>query len=157
MNPDDKKDQTEPAMEGSKNLAQKSRDGRGLQESPRQEPDQPGAEFGGYGRADHAFGRDPGSSSEEGGQGAGGESGASAATVPKTRRGGSDGASQTRHSSNSDSQAQSAGVRRQGMSSTGDARQRDAFAGQGASPASRQPGSDTPDQNHQDQGGQGNP
>lgn len=69
---------------------------KGLQDRPQDHPDQAGAEYGGYGHADNSFGRDAGSSSEEGGQG-GGESGSDSLSVPKTLRGGSDGGAQTRH------------------------------------------------------------
>lgn len=129
MNLNDHKDQMPLPMHDSTNPAGKPLDGKRLQETLQPQPDQTGAEFGGYGQADHAFGRDAGSSSEEGGQGGSGDAGAE--SVPKTRRGGSDGGNQTRHSSSNDNQAQSAGVKRQG--------------------------SGTPDRNHQDQGGQGNP
>lgn len=130
MNPNDDNDQTPPASGGKPDLAGKLRRGNKLQESPQQQPDQPGAEYGGYGQADHAFGRGTGSSSDEGGQGGSKDAGINTEPVPKTRRGGSDGASQTRHSSNNDSQAQSAEVKQQDRN--------------------------TPNQNHQDQGGQGN-
>lgn len=113
MNLNDHKDQMPLPMHDSTNPAGKPLDEKRLPETLQPQPDQTGAEFGGYGQADHAFGRDAGSSSEEGGQG------------------GSDGGNQTRHSSSNDNQAQSAGVKRQG--------------------------SGTPDRNHQDQGGQGNP
>lgn len=139
MTPNDDKNQTKPAADDGMNPAGKPHEGRELQENLQRQPEQPGAEFGGYGQADHAFGRDAGSSSEEGGQGGDGESAGNAETVPKTRRGGSDGASQTRRSSSSDSQPQTS-----------------LPAGQTVSPAARQQGSDTPDQNHQNQGAQGN-
>jgi len=129
MNPKDDKDRTQPAIDGKPDPVKKTPP-QDIAENLEKQPDQPGAEYGGYGQADHAFGRDAGSSSNEGGQGGSGESGAGAQTAPKTRRGGSDGASQTRHSSDNDSQTQSADTKQQR--------------------------SETPDQNRQDQGGQGN-
>ena len=139
MTPNDDKNKTKPVADGGMNPADKPHEGGELQENLQRQPEQPGAEFGGYGQADHAFGRDAGSSSEEGGQGGGGESAGNAETVPRTRRGGSDGASQTRHSSSSNRQPHTSPA-----------------ADQAASPAARQQGSDMPDQNHQNQGGQGN-
>lgn len=93
MNPSDDKDPARTARRGSANTPDKP-----LQDRPQDHPDQSGAQYGGYGHADNSFGRDAGSSSEEGGQG-GGESGSDSLSAPKTLRGGSDGGAQTRHAS----------------------------------------------------------
>jgi hypothetical protein len=150
MNPANDKDQ--PGGKHGTNLPGALSKGKALQESPGEHPDQDGAEYGGYGHSDSPFGRDAGSSSEEGGQG-GGDAAAGVRTEPRTLRGGSDGGNQTRHAS--DASRQPPG------NSTGDDggyRRDERYGGfaseQRVSPAPQQQGSDSPDQNHQDQGGQ---
>lgn len=100
MNPGDHNDPTQTARRGSVKPPDKPSPGKGLQDRPQDHPDQAGAEYGGYGHAENSFGRNAGSSSEEGGQG-GAEPGPDNLSVPKTLRGGSDGGAQTRHASSS--------------------------------------------------------
>jgi len=97
MNPREHNDPTQPTPQGKATPPDQPSPGKGLQDRPQDHPDQTGAGYGGYGHADNSFGRDAGSSSEEGGQG--GEPGADSLSVPKTLRGGSDGGAQTRHAS----------------------------------------------------------
>ncbi|CDS49021.1 hypothetical protein [Polaromonas sp. CG9_12] len=90
MNPSERKGQTRPAVQDEL-LPDKE-----LQDGPQNHPDQAGAEYGGYGHADNSFGRDAGSSSQEGGQG-GGDSGSDSPSAPKTLRRDSDGTVKPSH------------------------------------------------------------
>lgn len=78
MTHDDDKPRLQPAKRPVSGLPDDLPEGKALQESPGAHPDQSGAEYGGYGHSDSPFGRNPGSSSEEGGQGAAEEAGRAA-------------------------------------------------------------------------------
>jgi len=145
MNHQDDKDQLQPGGKHGKNLSDPLSRGKALQESPGEHPDQNGAQYGGYGHSDSPFGRSPGSSSEESGQG-GGDAASGVPTEPRTLRGGSDGGSQTRHALDTASQAPIA----KGAQPPGNP----TAAEQRVSPAPQQQGAGRADQNHQDQGGQ---
>ena len=101
MTPSKTIDGTQPASEGSPTQGNKPLPASPLHDNPQDHPDQAGAGYGGYGHADNSFGRDPGSSSEEGGQGG---------TVPesdndddsKSLQNGSDGGRKTRHAPSTD-------------------------------------------------------
>ena len=145
MNPEDAKDTSQPGGKHGTKLPGALSRGKALQESPGEHPDQSGAQYGGYGHSDSPFGRDAGSSSEEGGQGSEGAA-PGAQTEPRTLRGGSDGGSQTRHASDISSQAS--------ITQSVQPPDTPTAAEQRASPAPQQQGSDRADQNHQNQGGQ---
>lgn len=70
MNPRKPKHLAEPATEVSTTTSNESVPSQEVHSSPPLHPDQTGAQYGGYGHADNSFGRDAGSSSKEGGQGA---------------------------------------------------------------------------------------
>jgi hypothetical protein len=70
MNPKKPKHPMPLATEVSTTTSNESVPSQEVQSHPPFHPDQTGAQYGGYGHADNSFGRDAGSSSKEGGQGA---------------------------------------------------------------------------------------
>lgn len=151
MKPNDEKAsesiQEQPGHSDITNLPQ----GKALQESPGEHPDQAGAEFGGYGHTDSRFGREPGSSSVEGGQGAGEDAApveqADAQAVPKTLPGGTDGSQPPAVGEPPQQAAGDQGYRR-------DERYGGFVTEHRTQAAPQQQDAPEPNKNHQDQGGQ---
>lgn len=94
MNPSKPNDLTPPALDRTATSENASLPVKESKEKPQIHPDQTGAEYGGYGHADNSFGRDAGSSSEEGGQG-GDEPGSDSLSAPKPIKDGSNDSLQT--------------------------------------------------------------
>ena len=82
MNPSKPNDPTPPAPGCTAASENTLLPAKASKKTPQLHPDQTGAQYGGYGHADNSFGRDAGSSSEEGGQG-GEEPAADSRSAPK--------------------------------------------------------------------------
>jgi hypothetical protein len=97
-----------PATEVSATTSNESVPSQEVQNRPPLHPDQTGAQYGGYGHADNSFGREAGSSSQEGGQGAD-ESGADSLSASKPLKDGNDESTKTGPSSAASQHDQASG------------------------------------------------